>query len=123
MSHPGKIDLLKRAQTAGYRTYLYFIATDDPTINISRVRNRAAQGGHAVPEERITSRYYRSLDLLLSAIRSSNRAYIFDNSTDAQDHTWIAEITDGKLLEMKSNRIPAWFKRVVLDKIKQQSIE
>ena len=85
MSHPSKVDLLRHAQTAGYRTYLYFIATDDPEINISRVRNRVKLGGHDVPEDRIASRYYRSLDLLLDAIRHTNRAYVFDNSSDNRD--------------------------------------
>ena len=119
MSHPSKVDLLRHAQTAGYRTYLYFIATDDPEINISRVRNRVKLGGHDVPEDRIASRYYRSLDLLLDAIRHTNRAYVFDNSSDNRDrkHTWLAEITDGKELEMKTDQVPAWFKRSVLDKI------
>ena len=55
MSHRSKIDLLVRAQRLGYRTYLYFVATDDPAINISRVRNRVLQGGHAVPEEKLKS--------------------------------------------------------------------
>jgi hypothetical protein len=40
MSHPGKVALLTQAQAAGYRNYLYFVATDDPAINISRVHNR-----------------------------------------------------------------------------------
>jgi ABC-type multidrug transport system ATPase subunit len=31
--------------------------------------------------------------------------------------TWLAEITDGRVLEMKTDRVPAWFKRAVLDKI------
>ena len=120
MSHPNKVALLEQAQRAGYRTYLYFIATDDPEINISRVRNRVKLGGHSVPEDRITPRYHRSLDLLMDAIRHSNRAYVFDNSGDNQDkaQTWLAEITDGRVLELKSDRIPAWFKRAVLDKIK-----
>lgn len=120
MSHPGKVDLLKQAQAAGYRTYLYFVATDDPAINISRVRNRVKLGGHAVPEDRIEKRYHRSLDLLMAAIRHTNRAYIFDNSGDnaAGRHTWLAEITEGTKLETKSAAIPAWFKRAVLDKIR-----
>jgi predicted ABC-type ATPase len=120
MSHPNKVELLEQAQRAGYRTYLYFIATDDPEINISRVRNRIKQGGHSVPEDRIAPRYHRSLDLLMDAIRHSNRAYVFDNSGDNKDkqHTWLAEITDGRVLELKSDRIPAWFKQSVLDKIK-----
>jgi predicted ABC-type ATPase len=35
MSHPGKIDFLKIARQKGFKTYLYFIATDDPEINVS----------------------------------------------------------------------------------------
>jgi predicted ABC-type ATPase len=119
MSHPSKVKLLKQAQRAGYRTYLYFIATDDPEINLSRVRNRVKMGGHSVSEDRIAPRYYRSLDLLMDAIRYANRAYVFDNSGDNKKHTWLAEITDGKELELKSDQIPAWFKRSVLDKINQ----
>jgi predicted ABC-type ATPase len=80
MSHPSKVDLLASAQQAGYRTYLYFVATDDPDINISRVRSRVKLGGHAVPEDRIVKRYHRSLDLLMQAIQHTNRAYVFDNS-------------------------------------------
>ena len=117
MSHPNKVKLLEQAQHAGYRTYLYFIATDDPEINISRVRNRVKLGGHSVPEDRIAPRYYRSLDLLMDAIRHANRAYVFDNSGDNKKHTWLVEITDGRVLELKSAQIPAWFKRSVLDKI------
>ena len=119
MSHPSKVALLTEAQQLGYRTYLYFVATDDPAINISRVRNRVRLGGHDVPEDRIVTRYHRSLELLLEAIRHTNRAYVFDNSGDNKDraHTWVAEITDGQVLELKSDQIPAWFQRAVLDKI------
>ena len=119
MSHPGKVDLLQQAQTAGYRTYLYYVATDDPAINVSRVENRVKLNGHDVPPNLVEKRYYRSLDLLMSAVRFTNRAYIFDNSTDNADHThtWLAEITDGRTLELKTDQIPAWFKRAVLDKI------
>jgi predicted ABC-type ATPase len=119
MSHPGKVGLLKQAQEADYRTYLYYVATDDPEINISRVANRVGLGGHAVPDEKIEERYHKSLGLQMKAIRHTNRAYIFDNSTDNADrrHTWLAEITDGRKLELKTDRIPAWFKRAVLDKI------
>lgn len=118
MSHPSKIDLLKAAQAKGYRNYLYFVATDDPAINVSRVRARVRLGGHSVPEDRIVSRYYRSLDLLMEAIRHTNRAYLFDNSAEnAAGQTWLAEITDGKTLNLKTEEVPGWFRRSVLDKI------
>jgi len=119
MSHPGKVAFLQQAQQTGYRTYLYYVATDDPTINVSRVANRVAMNGHDVPSEKITARYDKSLELLIEAIRHTNRAYIFDNSTNNAEgaHTWLAEITDGRTLELKTRQVPAWFKHAVLDKI------
>lgn len=114
MSSPDKIQLLDRAQRLGYRTYLYYVATEDPMINVSRVRNRVRLGGHPVPEDKILSRYERSLDLLKDAIRFSHRAYLFDNSGTRL--VWVAEITDGSRLELKADRIPHWFQKAVLDK-------
>lgn len=118
MSHPSKVDFLKLAQESGFRTYLYFVATDDPAINCSRVKNRVARGGHDVPQEKIVSRYHRALELLYDAIGNTNRAYIFDNSGDGTKQTWLAEITEGKTLELKSNSVPVWFNKYVLEKAK-----
>ena len=109
MSHAGKLDLLHEAQDRGYRTYLYYIATEDPEINIARVKTRVKSGGHAVPPEKITERYYRSLSLLRKAIRATNRAYIFDNSRDGSDSIHIAEVTDGSDITIRHDPLPAWF--------------
>lgn len=121
MSSPDKIELLERARLLGYRTYLYYIATEDPEINIARVKSRVHLGGHDVPKDKIVSRYARSLDLLLPAIRQSNRAYLFDNSRHGGDHLWVAEITDGRDLETKCSPLPRWFQRAVWEKITQRS--
>jgi predicted ABC-type ATPase len=114
MSSPDKVQFLKYAQAQGFRTYLYFIATEAPEINISRVKNRVIQGGHPVPEDKIVSRYYRSLDLLADAVQFTDRAYIFDNSFHSK--VWLAEITEGKMLEMKTDTMPHWFKIALWDK-------
>lgn len=82
MSSPDKVDFIRQAQELGYRTYLYFVATEGPDINISRVANRVKDGGHDVPENKIVERYWRSLELLPQAILASNRAFLFDNSGD-----------------------------------------
>jgi predicted ABC-type ATPase len=71
-------------------------------------------GGHSVPEDKIVSRYQRSLDLLFDAVRFSHRAYIFDNSGSAP--IWLAEVTDGKELSMKVENVPQWFKAALWDK-------
>jgi predicted ABC-type ATPase len=109
MSSRDKVDFLEKAQKAGYRTYLYFISTQDPSINISRVENRVKLGGHPVPKEKIVSRYYRSMKLLSEAVKYTNRAYIFDNS--GQEKLWLAEVTDGKEFEYKSQFVPEWLGR------------
>ena len=115
MSSSDKVELFKRAQAQGYRTYLYYIATETPAINVSRVKQRVQNGGHPVPEDKIISRYYRSLDLLFDAIHYSNHAYIFDNSNS--HYTWVAEITEGKVLEMKTGQAQKWFEQSVLAKL------
>lgn len=128
MSSKDKVRFLAQAQALGYRTYLYFVATADPEINISRVNYRVQTGGHPVPEDKIRSRYYKTLHHLIDAINYSNRAYIFDNSAVfdrlavldktglVEQHSFIAEITEGKELEIKSAQVPGWFKTYVLDR-------
>ncbi len=44
MSEPGKVNLRREAQGLGFRTYLYFVATEDPEINVSRVALRVSEG-------------------------------------------------------------------------------
>jgi predicted ABC-type ATPase len=107
MSHPGKVDFLKLAQSKGYRVYLYFIATVDPAININRVQVRVKQHGHGVDSATIEKRYYKSLGNLRSAVKWTNRTFIFDNSQERAK--FIAEITDGN--QVKLNRpedLTAW---------------
>lgn len=114
MSSSDKVAFLKKAQERGFRTYLYFVATEDPQINVSRVSYRVKNGGHPVPQDKIISRYHRSLALLFDATRYANRSYIFDNSSTAQ--VYIAEVTDGDVLEMKTASMPSWFKAALWDK-------
>jgi len=98
----------------GYRTYLYFVATEDADINVSRVKYRVKVGGHPVAEDKIRSRYVRSLELLPQAVTYADRAYIFDNS--GAERVWVAEVTDGLEIEMKTDEMPAWFKAALWDK-------
>ena len=115
MSSPDKIEILKKAQEEGYRTYLYYVATEDPLINLLRIGHRVKIGGHNVPNDKVISRYYRSLELLLEAIKHSNRAFIFDNSGETK--IWIAEIVDGSEIKLQTENIPNWFQKYVLEKI------
>jgi predicted ABC-type ATPase len=117
MSSRDKVLLLKEAQSLGYRTYLYYIATEDPEINVSRVENRVQMGGHGVPRQKIVDRYARSLALLPEAIHYSDRAYLFDNSGESVDRVWLAEFTGGTEMELRTTRVPNWFNAAVLDQL------
>jgi predicted ABC-type ATPase len=115
MSHPSKVEIMKEAQARGYRTYLYFVSTEDPEINVDRVAIRVQEGGHPVNPSAVRDRYIRSLGLLSEAVSASNRAYIFDNSGDRA--VLLAEVTDGTQLEYRTEEIPDWFFEAYVDKV------
>lgn len=114
MSHRNKIDFFARARAAGYRTYLYFIATESSHLNIYRVKTRAALGGHDVPNDKIVGRYKRCLELVGDALRQAYRAFLFDNSSD--EPTWLAQLTPEGILQLKveGSALPVWFKAWVV---------
>jgi predicted ABC-type ATPase len=114
MSHNSKVDFIKKAKENDYRVYLYFIATEDPEINISRVNIRVAQHGHFVPSETIRDRYYKSLGLLKNAVKNSSRAYIWDNSGTTS--LLIAEITNGVDVRIiDTDKVPNWFVKYLVN--------
>lgn len=116
-SHPSKLEALRTARVAGYRTYLYFVATDSPRINQARVALRAKQGGHDVPAEKILSRFHRSIELLPRAFEFLSRAYFFDNSGDEMKYLaqWNAE--DGFVLANRDEKLPRWAANLFTDKV------
>lgn len=107
MSHPAKIEFLKFASLKGYTTYLYYIATEAPEININRVENRVKKGGHDVPIQKIRDRYYRSLDLLFDALKAADRAYLLDNSK-RRNSVIFEKKYDGRGYPSAEN-LPSWF--------------
>lgn len=80
MSHISKIDVLREAKEKGYETRTLYITTQDPVINMLRVRQRVAHGGHSVPDDKIGPRYDRSMALLPLALIYSDKAKVFNNS-------------------------------------------
>ena len=108
MSHPDKIAFMEKARKNGYRVYLYFVATEDPMINIGRVEARVEQKGHGVEKAKITKRYFKSLEQLEGAIQNSDRAFLWDNSKETS--FLFAEIENGNRVSLTdSSNVPAWF--------------
>jgi predicted ABC-type ATPase len=79
LSAPDKIEFIRRAQAAGFFIRLFFVGTDDPSINAKRVAMRVMEGGHDVPISKIISRYTRSLAACSVVAELADRAYLYDN--------------------------------------------
>jgi len=112
MSHPSKLEILDFALSRQFKNYLYFVCTSSPDINITRVKQRVALGGHSVPENLITERYFKSLGQLKSAVKRTHRAFIWDNS--GKKPVLIAEVTNGKEILIHHSEIPAWADQYLL---------
>lgn len=82
LSRSDKLDFIKKAKTQGYRIVSVFVGTESADINCMRVKRRVSEGGHDVPEEKIRSRYTKSMDNLSLLAECSNELYIYDNSGD-----------------------------------------
>jgi predicted ABC-type ATPase len=104
-SHPSKLDVLQKARARGFEVTLFFVATEDPRINLERVRSRVAQGGHDVPDDKVVARYGRSLTLLRDAILLSDRSLLFDNSGSVE------VTTSGIVVGTSGLQLVAEFKR------------
>lgn len=116
MSSRDKVILLDEAKSLGFKTYLYYVSTENPKINVARVKLRVSQGGHDVPKDKIIDRYHRSLSILREAVGHIDSAYFFDTSEEEKRDYLVAEVTRGTELVMHADTIPHWFKNAVYDK-------
>jgi predicted ABC-type ATPase len=80
-----KIDFLIKANQAGFFIRLFFVGTDSPIINASRVAKRVLENGHDVPIQKIISRYYKSIANCIVANAIIDRLYVYDNSIENQN--------------------------------------
>ena len=116
LSTERNINLLRQAEDAGYEIYAVFVLTDDPNINVQRVKARVAAGGHNVPEDRIISRYERSLKNLSQLIRIANHTRVIDNSSDTPH--LICEVHGHSVTIWETDR---WSKTDILRLISRQT--
>lgn len=113
-SHESKVQLICKAKSLGYKVYLYFVCTDDPAINVSRVQLRVMRGGHDVNTELIEKRYKKSLENLFPATNCTYQAHFFDNSGEEGNFYRVANFKlgqDGKKDwgEFDHGDLPNWF--------------
>lgn len=101
---------LHDAKSSGYELHLTFIGTESPEINILRVAERRALGGHYVSEADIRRRWHTSLANLPSVMDLADSTLLLDNSLP-QEHArgafqTVAKIQNGKL--DRASETPSW---------------
>lgn len=75
-----ELALMRRAADCGYKVNLVFVCLESPQLCQSRVAQRVAVGGHAVPPKEIARRYWRSVANLAEAMECAHRVLVLDNS-------------------------------------------
>ncbi|MCH7615441.1 MAG: zeta toxin family protein [Nitrospinae bacterium] len=112
LSAPDKVDFIRRAKLAGYFVRLFFVGTDDPSINAKRVAIRVMQGGHDVPIGKIISRYAKSLANCSLTAKIVDRAYLYDNSIEEQQARLLLRVVNGMLVKTYGE-INSWAQEIL----------
>lgn len=115
LSTDRNLELLRQAKAQGYEIHAVFVLTNDPGINIRRVKSRVKAGGHDVPVEKIISRYERSLRNLQQLVRIADHTRVIDNS--GEEPHLICEVVNMNLTIWESEQ---WSKTAILRLFAQQ---
>jgi predicted ABC-type ATPase len=108
LSGSSTLGAIRRALAAGYAIDFSYICLRSPSLNVGRVFMRVAAGGHHVPEEDVLRRYSRSLANLPDAVALSDRARVFDNTSDGEPRP-IFERREGTIVLLRQE-LPTWFR-------------
>ena len=84
LSSVGALNNMRKAKNAGFELHLYYCALANVELNIARVAERVAKGGHHIPENTIRRRYVESLLNLKTAMEIADKSVIFDNSINSK---------------------------------------
>ena len=108
LSAEDKIDFIKRAKEAGFFIRLFFVSTEHPSVNASRIARRVMKGGHDVPISKVISRYYKSIVNCMKASKYADRTYVYDNTEENCEAKLLFRMTDGKIAKQYLEELPQW---------------
>lgn len=102
-----------RAREAGYFIRLFFVSTNHPSINSSRIAKRVMKGGHDVPIPKIISRYQKSIVNCKRCATLADRVYVYDNSIEDVEARLLFRMSDGHLFKRYTDDIPVWAQTII----------
>lgn len=107
LSATDKIDCIENAVKLGYFVRLFFVGTNHPSINASRITNRVLAGGHDVPISKIINRFYKSIINCSVLSTTVNRLYVYDNSVDFENPKLLFRTKNG-IVQKFYSEINSW---------------
>ena len=113
LSASDKIDYIERTKKAGFFVRLFFVCTESPTINASRIAHRVMKGGHDVPITKIISRYQKSVLNCKYIATKVDRTYLYDNSIENAEAKILLRFSDGLIAKRYVDVLPEWAKQIV----------
>lgn len=113
LSAKDKIDYIERAKQASYFVRLFFVCTESPKINASRITQRVMKGGHDVPITKIISRYQKSISNCKYLSTKVDRTYLYDNSIDNAEQQLLLRLSDGVIIKRYVEHLPEWARQII----------
>jgi predicted ABC-type ATPase len=106
-SHPSKIEIIEDARARGYIVIVMHVGVEGPDLSVARVKTRAREGGHDVPEDKIRARYDRGQPLIRAAVLRADRGMVFDNSRLNEPPRQVLVFARGGLIQAEAYS-PEW---------------
>ncbi|MBU0499368.1 MAG: AAA family ATPase [Gammaproteobacteria bacterium] len=113
-SHPSKIDFVAHAKALGYEVIMVVIHLQFAELNQARVAERVSEGGHSVPDEKVSSRIPRTLQHVKTSISLCDRVQVYDNSFEDNPFKPVFSVRNGTV-ERHSNPLPDWAEELLSD--------
>jgi predicted ABC-type ATPase len=106
-----KLDFLRDARLRGYRVAFVYVGLANAALSQARVLQRIGQGGHDVPEDKIRTRWPRSLANAKRALQFVDAGWVLDNSDADHPFQLVATTCAGKVRHI--HRPAQWCRRIL----------
>ncbi|MCL2025069.1 MAG: AAA family ATPase [Coriobacteriia bacterium] len=101
-------DFMQGARERGYYVEMLFVSTEDPRINLERVKRRVARGGHDVDPNKIVERYKRTMEFLPHYLHACDAALVVDNSIDDAPYRVLLRWEDEMAMLQEAGKEVKW---------------
>ena len=106
----GILRRMEEAKAAGFQVQLRYVGLNSADVNVERVANRVAKGGHHIDEDVIRRRYTESQENLVKAVAICDKTLIRDNS-GATPVTYL-KIENNQITHLTDKESPNWIKAI-----------